>query len=182
MTEPNDSIFVEFPGEEWRPVVGYEGFYEVSSQGRIRALFDAHKYKAGRILRFAVTHDGHLRVELTPPGCHRRGVYVHRLLWEAFCGPIPAGKRVLHWDGNPKNNVVSNLRCGTDQDNSDDKRRHGTTIHGERNGKSKLTTQDVYTIRVRLAAGEMQKNIAQEFGVTKPAISNIYTRKTWPHI
>ena len=46
-----------------------------------------------------------------------RGQYVHRLVWEAFNGPIPEGLEVHHIDGNGHNNSLENLRCVTHAEN-----------------------------------------------------------------
>ena len=45
-------------------------------------------------------------------GDHRRGVEsLHREMWKAHHGPIPAGWQVHHKDGNPLNNDPANLDC-----------------------------------------------------------------------
>lgn len=57
----------------------------------------------------------------------RTHALVHRLIAEAFLGPAPQGKPlVLHWDDNPTNNRVSNLRWGDLSDNQRDAVRNGT--------------------------------------------------------
>ena len=85
--------------EEWRAVVGYEGLYEVSDQGRVRSLD-----------RFYLTRDG-----------KPRGFLVHRLVAQAFLGSAPEGKpNVLHSDNAPDNNRVTNLRWGTQKENIQD--------------------------------------------------------------
>lgn len=42
---------------------------------------------------------------------------VHRLIWEAFNGPIPKGYDIDHLDGNPANNCLDNLEMVTHQEN-----------------------------------------------------------------
>lgn len=44
--------------------------------------------------------------------------YVHRLVWEAYNGPIPDKMTIDHIDGNPANNHIDNLRLVTRSDNS----------------------------------------------------------------
>lgn len=39
----------------------------------------------------------------------RKGVRLHRKVWEDANGPVPKGKTVHHIDGNRRNNVLSNL-------------------------------------------------------------------------
>lgn len=92
--------------EEWRPVVGYEGLYEVSDLGRIRSLNSRHPSQLRSILK----PDGsrYLRVCLTKNGVHRRYM-VHRLVMATFVGPLPIGFQVHHQDGNKHNNRLENL-------------------------------------------------------------------------
>lgn len=114
--------------EQWRAVVGFEGQYEVSDFGRVRSLdrmlpwkrtlrtgtiVDCMRRHAGRLMTPQAKEAGHLWVQLG------RGtqVYVHHLVLEAFVGPCPAGKIGLHWDDDPSNNSLPNLRWGTHADN-----------------------------------------------------------------
>lgn len=46
-------------------------------------------------------------------------------------------------------------------------------------GTTKLTPDTVAEIRRRYAAGEMQKNLAVEFGIARNTVSNTVTRKNW---
>lgn len=109
-----------FEPEEWRPVVGYEDYYDISSYGRIRSKRPA---KAG-ILR-PVTFGGGKHIGLSKDG-KRRCKLIHVLVLEAFVGPKPDGKECAHFDGNNRNNRLGNLRWATPKENSDDKTRHGT--------------------------------------------------------
>lgn len=111
--------------EEWRPVVGYEGIYEVSDLGRVRSL-PRRLVPNMRLMTLMEAGGGHLRV------CLSRGDgtwvlrYVHALVAEAWHGPRPTARHeVCHNDGDPKNNVASNLRWGTRSDNMWDRVRHG---------------------------------------------------------
>lgn len=105
--------------EEWRPVVGYEGRYEVSNLGRVRSLRRMipnrfGKYMNGRILKPITNHNGYYYVTL---GRGKHG-FVHRLVIEAFV-PNPDNKPFCdHIDSNRKNNRVENLRWATYQENN----------------------------------------------------------------
>jgi hypothetical protein len=112
--------------EEWRPACGFEGFYEVSSSGRVRSL--PRRNTAGRILRPGVTRYGHQHVSLWVNGVGTSR-FVHQLVAAAFLGPRPEGLQVRHWDGDGSNNSVGNLRYGTQSENEQDKVRHGRHNH-----------------------------------------------------
>lgn len=110
--------------EYWRPVKGFEGLYEVSSAGQVRSL--PRGRSAGcAALRPGANRRGHLHVTLSA-GNVQTTRYVHKLVAEAFIGPCPDGQEVRHWDGNPANNTVGNLRYGTRAENLLDAVRHGT--------------------------------------------------------
>lgn len=115
----------DLPGEEWRPVVGWEGDYEVSNLGRVWSC-PVGTPRTGRILRHAVNPGGYPSVTLS-----RRGKVktrpIHQLVLAAFAGPRPAGKDVIrHLDGDPTNNLLGNLAYGTQSENAQDSLRHGT--------------------------------------------------------
>ena len=117
--------------EEWRPVVGYEGSYEVSAHGRVRSVDRTVEFKNGvrrsfhgRAIKPQPTKGGHLRVTLCL-GDSRRKTRVHRLVLEAFVGPCPEGMEGCHNDGNPQNNHVDNLRWDTRGNNCLDTVKHG---------------------------------------------------------
>lgn len=110
----------------WRPVVGYEGLYEVSNTGRVRSLYDARhqKYRV-KELKPGANRYGYLMV-----GLHKNGKQklhtVHSLVMAAFVGPRPEGYDVNHIDECKSNNRVENLEYCTRRENNN----HGT--HNER--------------------------------------------------
>jgi hypothetical protein len=109
--------------ERWRPVVGYEGLYEVSDRGRVRSLRFGRWGTRHRMLR-GWTHDGYRYVELSRrPGS--TAMRVHCLVLEAFIGPRPPGLYGCHNDGNPGNNELGNLRWDTPTSNLFDRVKHG---------------------------------------------------------
>lgn len=108
---------------------------------------------------------------------------VHRIIALTFLGPEPSGKGyVAHNDGNPLNNDLSNLRWASPKENAADTLIHGTRNRGALNGFSKLTAQDVISIRQMRASGRTYKAIAQKFDITPQCASDVSNRKTWRHI
>lgn len=105
--------------EEWKDVVGYEGFYEVSSLGRV----SGHKGNILKLTRAGKGH-GHLAV-----GLHLNGKvkvrYVHHLVLESFISMRPGNLQGLHNNGKHFDNRLENLRWDTPSSNSFDKVKHG---------------------------------------------------------
>lgn len=107
--------------ENWRPVPGYEGIYEVSDRGNVRSLprvvvgtRDTRRYP-GVPLKAKLTH-GYRTVTLCRNG-RCRATRVHHLVLLAFVGPRPTGAHGLHGDDNRLNNSPDNLRWGTQKEN-----------------------------------------------------------------
>lgn len=165
--------------ELWRPVFGYEGYYEVSNLGGIKSL---HKGKV-RIRSLGKDTDGYYQVDLYKNGDGSGKVKkVHILVLEAFVCPRPVGMMGLHNDGNPQNNHLTNLRWGTQSENEQDKKNHGTDGCGSRNGSAKLGENDVIEIRRLLSLGVTQVNIASQFKITQAQVSQIKLRIKWSHL
>lgn len=112
--------------EKWSPVAGFEELYEVSDHGRVRSLPRRVPYgtrgatmsRAGRIIApFWVSNNDNRQGALAVSLGRGKRFRVSHLVLEAFVGPRPEGAIALHFDDNPANNHVSNLRWGTFSDN-----------------------------------------------------------------
>lgn len=110
----------------------------------------------------------------------KRWVSVPVLACETFIGPRPTPKhKAAHWDGDPLNNRLGNLRWATNKENMADCIRHGRTLRGSKQSLVKLTEEQVRSARYRMSAGETQQSIADDLGVSQVAISCIKTGRTW---
>ena len=113
--------------EEWRPVVGYEGFYEVSNLGRVRSIDHrvnaANKYGwvgskiwKGKILACVHGRGDYLFVNLS--NMNRAKQYpIHRLVAFTFVPNQEHKPHIDHIDGNRHNNRADNLRWCTCKEN-----------------------------------------------------------------
>lgn len=121
--------------EHWRSVVGYEGSYEISDQGRLRSRMRAKNRRADagwRLLTPGVGAKGYRRYVLISPDGSKRNWPEHHLVLTAFVGPRPEGLECCHNNGNPSDNRLSNLRWDTPLANRIDRKRHGhdsTGVH-----------------------------------------------------
>lgn len=119
--------------EIWLPVVGYEGFYEVSSLGRVMSLprQTAKGFYGGCILKGNKAPSGHVAVMLSKRGNIRRRM-VHQLVAEAFIGPRPEGMETRHLNDVADDNRAENLAYGTSHDNKMDMVRNGGHYYANR--------------------------------------------------
>lgn len=99
--------------EEWRPVKGYEGLYEVSNMGRVKSLHTSQ----GIILKQCMNTKGYMGIDLYKNGT-RNMKMVHRLVATAFIRNPNNYEVVNHKNGNKKNNTVDNLEWCTSSYNT----------------------------------------------------------------
>jgi len=168
--------------EIWKPVVGYEHLYTVSSHGRVKRIGKGHGAQVGRIKTLTPHKQGYLTTCLFNKA--PRTFLIHRLVAETFIGPIPPGKEVNHKDGDKTNNHVGNLEIVSRRQNI----LHGVAndfipITGSQNPAAKLTEDDVRQIKRRYVKGQYgYKRLAKEYGVCWEAIRNIIKGYVWQHV
>jgi len=101
--------------EEWRPIVGYEGLYEVSSLGRVCSMH-GRKAQQRYIMKQKLTRYGYCEVSLSKDG-NKRSILVHILVARAFI-PNPENKdQIDHINAIRTDNRVENLRWATSHEN-----------------------------------------------------------------
>jgi NUMOD4 motif/HNH endonuclease len=116
---------VPVTAERWRPIPRWPG-YEVSDLGRVRSVdrvLSDGRQASGRLLTPTADGSGYARVTLSD-GRRRQTAAVHVLVCEAFHGPRPRRKEVLHGTGGQQDNRAVNLRWGTRGRNEKDKGKH----------------------------------------------------------
>lgn len=159
--------------ERWRPIPGFPG-YLVSNHGRV------HSELSGKCLRPQAAGQGHLRVALRRSSkTHLRGV--HQLVLLAFVGPCPPGHEALHWDDDPTNNLLGNLRWGTRSQNRADAVRNERARGGRQSGQA-LTRSQVRSVKRMLKAKATHTRIAEAFKVSRTTIAKIADGRLWPDV
>lgn len=167
-------------GELWKPIPGYDGRYEASSEGRIRRVKGKRSgERLPRILRTFIA-DGYVRTVLMRDDGSQYKPGVHVLVAEAFLGPCPSGQEVNHMDLDKFNNRACNLEYLTRLDNQ----RHARSLKswsasGEGSGQAKLTEDQVRAIRLD---SRSQRVVGQDYGVSGVAVCLIRQRKNWKHV
>ena len=117
--------------EQWLPIPGYEGFYEVSNRGSVQSVDrvivrdNGRIYRSqGRLVKQKTTTGGYQTVCLSKHG-NKRTERVHRLVLLAFVGPCPDGMQACHRNDIPTDNRLVNLRWDSDSANKHDQVRNG---------------------------------------------------------
>ncbi len=108
--------------------------------------------------------------------------YAHRVSYELSQGKIPVGLLVRHACDVRSCVRPGHLLLGTHKDNAADRDIRGRQAgprRGDLCGTSKLSWKKIADIRRRCAAGELQKNVARLYNVSRANISMIVTNRTW---
>lgn len=168
-----------WPAEKWRPIAGFP-YYFVSNYGRVCSVDriasdDSIRY--GCVLRPGTPGSGHLMVTLGRDSSTHR---VHVLVLEAFVGPRPEGQEGLHWDDNPINNWLSNLRWGTHSENQRDAVRNGKRRVGEQSERAKLNDEAVRYIRANPHISSRKMGIS--LGVATTTVKMARDGLSWKHV
>lgn len=148
----------------WVPCFGHESTHDVSDLGQIR------NRRTGDVLPIQTT-GGYHRVSIC--GARRK---LHVLVLRSFRTRTKAKPNALHCNGNRADNRLINLRWGTQRDNYEDARRHGTAPIGEQHGQAKLTRLQAEAIRMSVDPGVM---LAQRYGVCAQTICDIRSGRCW---
>jgi hypothetical protein len=166
--------------EVWKPIPGFDGAFDASTHGRIRTngRCAGTRCYPEKIMRPIPLASGYLKVNLSLEGRVRQR-RIHQLILETFVGPCPEGMEVRHLDGDRTNNRLDNVRWGTQQQNTEDKYRHGSVLFGEANPRAKLTWDVVRGIRRDIAEGVSREVVKRKYGIAKGPLSRIVLNRIW---
>jgi predicted XRE-type DNA-binding protein len=183
-----NDVVAELPIEEWRDVVGYEGYYMVSNIGNVKSIDrlitfvrnnkEQTSLKQGKPLNpVPDPKNGYPTVCLAKEH-NNRATFVHVIVAKAFV-PNPYNKPfVNHIDGVKANNRVENLEWVTAKENTEHAFRIGLIKSGEEANHAKITDVQVDEIRQLLKQNEYsQEQIGAMYGVHQGTISRIKLNK-----
>jgi hypothetical protein len=173
--------------EQWRPVAGYEGLYEVSNAGRVKSLERLVSNVRGvytrpaQLIKLHRNSGGYVTASLYING-NRKTYSVHFLVAQAFLRPCPGGYgnrigdyTIDHINRIKSDNRVENLRWLSHCENS---KLRNVPI-GARCKSAKLTAEEV--IRIRSDARTL-KAIATDYNVSIAAVGHIKSGRNWRHV
>jgi len=193
----------DFSTEEWRPVLGWEDSYEVSSHGRVRGIRQKSRWVGKRIRSLKTKKVGYIATILYRSG-RQKDVLVHVLVAEAFICPKPEGMEVNHKDSNRANNHFYNLEWVTHKENQEHAAKAGRYasgdrhprrtkpeawagavfaprpgIQGERNCSARTTNDRVREVKLARRDGLSYSQLMKRFDLPKHIVARICTGRNW---
>lgn len=154
--------------ENWKPIPGYEGKYQISDEGRVYSEFNH------RLRKLQEDSDGYLGIHLNKDGIPKYW-HIHVLVAKAFISNPFNLPEVNHKDLNRKNNKVNNLEWVTRKEN---------VRHAAKSGSyaKRFTEDDIRYIRSRHQEGISGYKLAKEFNVEQQTIYDILNGRTWKDV
>ena len=180
--------------EQWRAIDGYDGLYEISTDGRVRSLDREVPTKSnvgkfttrfckGRVL-VPAANGRYLTVSLNNNGVQKTHA-IHRLVANTFIPNPNALPYINHKDEDKRNNCVDNLEWCTASYNATYgslSKRKRERVLGENNPRSKLTEEEVRAIRKLHFNGVSNKTIGLCYGISSDHVYQIITGRRWKHV
>lgn len=171
--------------EIWKDIIGYEGLYQISNMGRVKAL-SVRKLRGiyyhtqpEKIMKLNTSGKRYYNVQLSRDNINKY-YSVHRLVATHFVPNIENKSTVNHIDGDRYNNCYSNLEWCTVKENIHHALRTGLKkAFGENHKHSKLKNEDVLFIR---SSTKPNIELATKYSVYITTIQKIRKIQTWKHI
>lgn len=177
--------------EIFRPIPGYP-MYQVSNTGNVRSARRTWATsKTWKSMNPRISSDGAPCIIMRDQKTGKRKTFrVAFWVLTTFGSSRPRGKVCCCKNGNPRDCRIENLEWGTWRDSKAIREHLGHTAKGTKNGRSKLTEEEVRWIR---SYGDNRRNwhdgklqgstaVALRFGVDAKVIRDIVKRRTWKNI
>jgi len=143
--------------ELWKDISGFEGLYQVSSEGRVKSLdrmvrntASSFRLRRGKVLSPGLTggnKDGERYYFVLLSSGKARNFYIHRLVASAFIEPVEGKDTIDHINQNKLDNRVSNLRWATRSEQHLNKR-HKLSASGHRHIQYDGRGDGSYTVNI----------------------------------
>lgn len=174
----------EITTEVWKPIAGFEGYYEVSNLGNVRSVDRCREVTTrygtkgfrkdkGRIIRQTDNGNGYLAVFLRKDGVRKR-FYVHRLVALSFCEMIEGKSDVNHKNYDRRDNRASNLEFVTTKENvnySSKRMRHPKNESKKSNTGEKYISKHKKRDKILFRVYIRQINVCKLFSTFEEAVN-----------
>jgi hypothetical protein len=175
--------------EIWRDVVGYEGLYQVSNLGNIKAnkrlVVSPRGYRTARERLLAQANSGGYKLVMLCREGVRTNRSSHRIVAEAFISNPENKPDVNHKDGNKSNNRVDNLEWNTSSENNRHAFRTGLKlpVKGEKHHHSKISDSEaIELMQINIMYGLNYQQAAKAFKVDYEVIQGTCTGRYRRHL
>lgn len=184
-----NKLLCSFEGEEWKDIPGFEGLYQASSLGRIKALCTlgimrskGYSTRKEKILSQKLSKKtGYLYISLTDENGNRKTFLPHRIIGSLFV-PNPENKKEInHKKGIKTDNRAKEIEWATASENQIHAYSTGLNVAkiGEDCYGTSLTNKIVLTIFNTL---DTPRNISQTFNIPIHVIYQIKNGKNWSSV
>lgn len=190
IAEVIDNIIIT---EQWNDVVGYEGYYKVSTFGRIKSLkrqvfqpqFQKWALRKERIIAQTLNKYGYCKIVLQVDNV-RVDTTAHVIVGTAYL-PNPENKtQINHKKGNKTDNRPTELEWNTAKENSNHAISIGIdSVVGVHNGRCILSEKDVLAIREGYEKGKhnnYRNRMSKKYGVSTSQVGKICLGYLWKHL
>jgi len=163
--------------ENWKPIIGFENYYEISNLGNVRSLirkgktaYGVREY-GGNFIKPFLSSSGYPAINLTKKG-YRKQFHIHSLLLKTFIGECPKNMEACHNNGIRTDFRLENLRWDTRKNNHKDQILHGTRprVGIKINGN---LAKEIKELEEKLSV------ISKKYNLSKIQIWRIKTNRAW---
>lgn len=172
----NNLSLEDLPGEIWKDIKGYEGYYQVSNMGRIKSVARERKTKGGGLYQIKesikkqeLSKRGYLRTLLSK-NKNMKHFQIHRLVAQAFVSNPYNKPEVNHINEDKTDNRVENLEWMTRTENQN----HGTAL--ERMMNTKIEKGIIKKMCKPVLQYDLNGNFIREWGSTMECEKSGYNR------
>ena len=174
--------------ELWQDIPNYEGWYQVSTQGRIRRMKAGKRTFIGRISKGWLHASGYPVIKLYREGKYTT-IFIHILVATAFIGKKPDGFQTNHIDGNRANNCIENLEWVTPLENVHHADYVLGNIHKRREKRGELSFNVKLTDKIVMQMRQLHREqgigcwrLSKMFFISKTQAHRIIKGESWSHL
>lgn len=166
--------------EEWRDVVGYEGYYKVSNLANIYSVRNKRIIRSATIREKNINRERRYAVFTINKKVSR--VLLHRVVAMAFCPGYAKGLQVNHIDCNRLNNRADNLEWVTMNENMLHAANNNLLLRGNSHHKARLKELEVIEILSQYKDGKTPNELCKAYNTSNSNVWAIVRGEIWKEV